>query len=212
MLKTVKSHFKKPRGLIGRITGKIMAMENKTLNEWTIRQLKIHSGDRILEVGYGPGYSIDYITDHYPEVHVDGIDVSKTMKDQATHRLDSEIEEGHVQLAAEDVSQAEFKQNYYHKVFTVNNYTLWEEKKTGLRNLYNTLVPGGKIAITMQPRQEDANSNKTRTFAKEIREDLKTCGYRRIKVQFKKIPPELAVCVTAVKPGKRPRQTNFHPS
>lgn len=205
MLEMIKKNFKKPKGLIGKIAGMIMATENKTLNEWTIRQLKIRPGNRILEIGYGPGYSLDYITDHYPQVHADGIDVSKTMKRQATKRLDSEIEKGDVQLFAEDVAQAEPQKNHYHRVFTVNNYTLWEDKRSGLRNLYKALVPGGKIAITMQPRQEDANANKARTFGQEIRKDLQTCGFRRIKTRYKKISPELAVCVTATKPGRHPQ-------
>lgn len=205
MFKTITKNFKKPKGLIGKIVGLIMAAENKTLNEWTIRQLKIRPKDRILEVGYGPGYSIDYITDHYPGVYVDGIDVSKTMKDQATHRLDPEIEQGDVKLFAGDVAEADFQQGHYHKVFTVNNYTLWEDKRTGLQKLYEALVPGGRIAITMQPRQEDARENKARTFGKDIQRDLKTCGFRRIKVQYRKISPELAVCVTALKPVGHPR-------
>ncbi|HEX6923533.1 MAG TPA: class I SAM-dependent methyltransferase, partial [Bacillales bacterium] len=152
------------------------------------------------EVGYGPGYSIDFILDHYSNVRIDGIDVSETMKDQAAHRLGSEIKAGKVHLSADAVEEAVFLPNHYHRIFTVNNFTLWQEKIVGLQKLYEALVRGGRIAITMQPRQEDAKSNQTRIFAEEIRKDLAECGYKRIKVRFKRVSPEWAVCVTAIKP------------
>ncbi|OAK71010.1 class I SAM-dependent methyltransferase [Lederbergia galactosidilytica] len=200
MLETIKQNFKQPKGLIGKLIGKIMAAENKTLNEWTIEQLKVRHGDHILEVGYGPGYSMEFLVKHYRNVSVDGIDNSKAMKDEATHRLKSQVEKGQIRLETSDISDAKLQPNSYYRVLAVNTYTLWKDRQAGLENIYQAVKPGGKIAITMQPRQEDARLHKTKQFGKQIRTELKWSGFQQIKVRYKEIPPVLVVCVTALKP------------
>lgn len=200
MFKKIQDHFKKPKGLIGRLVGKQMAMENKALNKWTIKQLKIRPGKKILEVGYGPGYAMDFILSRYKNVHVDGIDISRTMKDEASHRLNPETSSGEAHLQVGDIAESPLQTDHYNVVFTVNNFTLWKNRRKGLRNIYSGMAPRGKIVITIQPRQEDARENKVNAFAKEIQDDLSAAGFERIVTQYKRMSPETAVCVTAIKP------------
>lgn len=200
MLKKIQAHFKEPKGLIGKIIGKIMAAENKALNKWTIKQLAIRPGKNILEIGYGPGYAIDLIFKLNSNVIVDGIDISETMEKEASHRLSKYIKAKKVQLDNGDVSNYTFQPNFYNYVFSVNNYTLWEDQYKGLENLYMAMVPKGKIVITMQPRQEDADENRVKIFAQDIYKGLKAAGFRKIKVRYKSISPETAVSVIAIKP------------
>jgi cyclopropane fatty-acyl-phospholipid synthase-like methyltransferase len=199
MFETFKRNFSKPAGLYGIIAGKIMAWENKDINNWTIAHLNLQAGDRVLEVGFGPGYSMEYMVKHYASLNVDGVDVSETMKAQAEKRLSSHIDSGDVRLFLGDIETIILPHETYHKILSVNNYTIWNEPRNGLQNLYQTLKPGGKIAITMQPREDDASANKTRMFGKQIHDDLKACGFRQIHLAFKDIQPELTVCVTGVK-------------
>lgn len=199
MFKKIQAHFKKPKGIIGRLAGKKMAMENKTLNKWTLKQLKIRSEKKMLEVGFGPGYAMDSILKRYPSVHLDGVDVSRAMKEEATHRIKPDPGRENVQLLVGDIGQIALQRKHYDLVFSVNNYTLWDDKVAGLDNIYAAMASKGKVAITMQPRHEDENENKAERFAKEIQEGLKQVGFQRIKTRYKRIPPEMAVCVTAIK-------------
>lgn len=198
MFKAIKESFRKPKGLLGVVAGKIMEWENKTLNQWGIRHLQIRPGNRILEVGFGPGYSLDYMLDYYRKVEVHGIDISETMTNQAEERLQEEAAAGRVKLMTGDIGQTKLPQQY-DRILTVNNYTLWEDREKGLRNVYESLQPGGRVVIVMQPREEDASSQKTYEYSRFIQKDLRQCGFRKIRVRFKKIKPELAVCVTALK-------------
>ncbi|MBO0992589.1 class I SAM-dependent methyltransferase [Bacillus sp. SD088] len=200
MLKVIKRNFKQPKGLIGKFIGKVMATENKTLNEWTIEQLKVRQGDRILEIGYGPGYSMEYLVNQYRNIQIDGIDISKAMKDEATRRLKTQVDKGQIRLVISDISEADLQRNSYQRVLAVNTYTLWQDKQASLENIYRALQPGGKIAITMQPRQEDARLHKTKQFGRQIRTNMRMSGFRQIKVRYKEISPALVVCVTATKP------------
>ena len=54
----IASHFGRPRGLIGRLVGRIMARSNGDFNRWVVEQLAKNSPDqpaRIVELGPGPG-------------------------------------------------------------------------------------------------------------------------------------------------------------
>lgn len=194
MFQKIQKHFKKPKGLIGRIVGKIMAFDNKTLNTWTLRHLKWQPGHHVLEIGYGPGEAIHTLMGHHPDIKVDGIDISETMEHEAKNRVEEDIKAGRVQLYTGDIAEINLKPASYERVFTVNNYLLWEQRQKGLRNVRSAMTPNGRVVITMQPRQK----NEARSFAKEISHDLAACGFQRIRVHYKNIPPEAAVCVTAV--------------
>ncbi|MTH55192.1 methyltransferase domain-containing protein [Bacillus mangrovi] len=200
MFSLIKRNFSKPKGIIGVMTGKIMAQENKVINKWTISRLGIRRGDKVLEVGYGPGYALEYILDHYPVVRADGLDISETMKELASKRLRDSIDAGKTELMTADIGEANLPDHAYHKILSVNNYTIWDEPRNGLSRLFDALIPGGTIAITMQPREENASPNKTKMFGKQIYDDMRACGFERISMKFKRVKPEMTVCVTARKP------------
>ncbi|MGD6818556.1 class I SAM-dependent methyltransferase [Metabacillus sp. 113a] len=200
MFSIIKKNFSKPKGWIGVVTGKIMAQENKFINKWTISSLGIRRGDKVLEVGYGPGYALEYILSRYPVLKADGLDISETMKEQASVRLKEYIDAGKSELMAADVGKANLPDHSYHKILSVNNYTIWDEPRTGLASLYEALIPGGSIAITMQPREENASPNKTKMFGKQIYDDMRACGFEKMSMKFKRVKPEMTVCVTARKP------------
>ncbi|MCD7036078.1 class I SAM-dependent methyltransferase [Metabacillus sp. GX 13764] len=200
MLGILKRSFSKPKGFFGSVAGHIMALENRTINKWTISRLKIKPGDCVLEVGFGPGYGMEHILKNYPAVKLDGLDASETMKEQAEKRLQKYVEEGTVKFMVCDVERAELEHSHYHKILSVNNYTIWKNPQNGLKRLCEALKPGGRMAITMQPREEGASPERTREFGRLIEGDMRTCGFQNITVKYKKVHPELTVCVTADKP------------
>lgn len=199
MMKSFKKHFSKPDGILGMIAGRIMALENRKLNAWTVSLLGLKSHDHILEIGYGSGMCMERILKKHTNINIDGVDVSETMRKQASKRLEDKIVNQQVHLMTGDIVEITLPDQAYDKIITVNNYTIWDHPKKGLENVFGALKSNGKIAITMQPREENASSAKTRMFAKQIFNDLTNCSFSNIKIHFKRIRPELSVCVTAVK-------------
>ncbi|MCY7931411.1 class I SAM-dependent methyltransferase [Bacillus inaquosorum] len=197
MINMLSKKFSKPKGVFGMIAGYIMAAENRTLNQWTIDQLGITRGDSILEVGFGPGYCMQQVLKREKDVDLHGIDVSEVMLKLAARRVKSKP----VRLIQGSVETFPLIDSFYNKVISVNNYTIWNDQTKGMKQIYRALKPGGKAAITMQPREADASPKKTKSFGKQMIADFKAAGFEDIELQFKNIKPELSVCVTAKKPA-----------
>ncbi|MCY7903852.1 class I SAM-dependent methyltransferase [Bacillus inaquosorum] len=197
MINMLSKKFSKPKGVFGMIAGYIMAAENRTLNQWTIDQLGITRGDSILEVGFGPGYCMQQVMKREKDVDLHGIDVSEVMLKLAARRVKSKP----VRLIQGSVETFPLTDSFYNKVISVNNYTIWNDQTKGMKQIYRALKPGGKAAITMQPREADASPKKTKSFGKQMIADFKAAGFEDIELQFKNIKPKLSVCVTAKKPA-----------
>ncbi|MER0469072.1 class I SAM-dependent methyltransferase [Bacillus cabrialesii subsp. cabrialesii] len=196
MINMLSKKFSKPKGIIGMIAGYIMAAENQTLNQWTIDQLGMTRGDSILEIGFGPGYCMQQMLKREKDVQLHGIDVSETMLKLAARRVKSKG----VRLIQGSIETFPLTASFYDKVISVNNYTIWNDQTKGVKQIYRALKPGGRTAITMQPRETDASPEKTKSFGKQMIADFKAAGFEDIELQFKHIKPELSVCATAKKP------------
>ncbi|CAN2253912.1 class I SAM-dependent methyltransferase [Bacillus vallismortis] len=197
MMNMLSKTFSKPKGIFGMIAGYIMAAENQTLNQWTIDQLGVTRGDSILEVGFGPGYCMQQMLKREKDIRLDGIDVSETMMKLAARSVKSKG----VRLMQGNIETFPLTDSFYDKVISVNNYTIWNDQTKGVKQIYRALKPGGKAAITMQPREADASPEKTKSFGKQMIADFKAAGFEDIDIQFKNIKPELSVCATAKKPA-----------
>jgi hypothetical protein len=57
ILTYVYSQFGRPRGILGRVAGYVMANRPSNIerNDWVLSLLDIRASDRILEIGFGPG-------------------------------------------------------------------------------------------------------------------------------------------------------------
>lgn len=196
MINMLSKKFSRPKGVFGMLAGYIMAAENQTLNQWTIDQLGVRRGDSILEIGFGPGYCMQQMLKREKAVELHGIDISEAMLKLAARRVKSKG----VRLIQGNIETFPLAASFYDKVISVNNYTIWNDQTKGVRQMYRALKPGGKAAITMQPREADASSEKTKLFGQQMIADFQAAGFEDIELHFKNIKPELSVCATAKKP------------
>src|SRR5919109_2674538 len=86
--------FGRPRGILGRLGGLIMARANRKFAHWVIGLLDIQSNDKVLEVGFGPGVGIQLLTGLASGGYIAGVDYSAEMVEQATARNVKAIEAG----------------------------------------------------------------------------------------------------------------------
>jgi SAM-dependent methyltransferase len=90
--------FGRPKGVLGKLGGVIMAWTNRAIAARVVELLNIQPSDRVLEVGFGPGVGIQLIAEKATSGEVAGIDCSEEMVEQATARNASAVECGRVEL------------------------------------------------------------------------------------------------------------------
>jgi len=197
-MKSLLKQFAHPSKGWGRIAGWIMARTNRRLNAWTVGLLDIRPGERILEVGFGPGLAIRMIAAKTPRVFVDGIDVSVEMVRQAGRRNAWAIRQGQVALRLGSVNDLPYRSAIFDKAFAVDNIREWPDVLAGLGEICRVLKPGGLVAVTVQPQKGKIDGS----FAggvDSIRKALGTAGFTQVRLVREERKPAGGVCVLAQK-------------
>jgi SAM-dependent methyltransferase len=97
-----------PRGFLGKLGGHIMARTNRNCAVWVIELLAVQPHDKVLEVGFGPGVGIAFLTRSALAGYVAGVDASKEMVAQAKGRNKQAVESGGVDLRHGSVASLPF--------------------------------------------------------------------------------------------------------
>jgi len=193
----VSSQFEKPRGLLGRLAGRIMATRPSNIerNNWTLSLLDIKPSDRVLEIGYGPGIAIGAVAEAASEAV--GVDHSSVMYNAATERNKELIRRGKLTLKIGSIVDQDSDLGLFDKIFTVNVVQFWGDPVAVFRKLHGYLNRGGRIVTSYEPRHPGATDNDAYAKADEIAEWLRQAGFDEIRIEKKMMKPVAAVAVVA---------------
>lgn len=199
----IVEQFRKPSGLLGALAGWIMARRGSNVerNRWTVSLLDIRQGDRVLELGFGPGLGVALAAEMVgPTGRVVGIDHSPVMLAQAERRNRALIEEGRVALRLCSLDQIGQLPGPFDKVFSSNVLQFETDKAAVVRSILQMMRPGSKMATTFQPRMRNATAADARKFASNLVGLLKDAGFVGIQTHTLPLPSVPAVCVIAHAP------------
>jgi ubiquinone/menaquinone biosynthesis C-methylase UbiE len=144
----MENMFCAPRGVLGRLGGQLMS-QDRWLPAWVLDLLEINPSDSVLEVGSGPGVSLQLAAARAYQGSVVGVDRSETMIEMAHRRNRALIEAGHVELHLGSVDKLPFADTTFDKAMTMNSLHVWPDPVAGLREIRRTLRAGGRIAIAI---------------------------------------------------------------
>jgi SAM-dependent methyltransferase len=196
--------FGNPSGPFGRFIGDRMARGNIHDAEWTLTLLGIQPGNRVLEIGFGPGVSTGLASAQAARGFVAGIDHSATMVRAAGRRNAGLVRAGRMELKQGEVSALPYPDGSFDLAFSLHSIYFWEPPLDGLREIKRVLRPGGLLGITIQPRDRwDRRVDPgimTLYVGKEIAALFSEAGFRDVRVQS---PPEeeklFLECILGVK-------------
>lgn len=197
LVKKVIAQFARPTGFWGKIVGFILAHRSSNLerNEWAISLLNLQPADRVLEIGFGPGVTIQKMSDLVTSGVIWGIDHSEVMFRQASTRNQRAIATGRVRLVLTSVAQLPAFDGPFDKILDVNGYQFWPNQIEVLRQLRAQLRPGGLIALVHQPRKPGATEEDATEVGERFAHDLEMAGFQEIKVERKRMKPVSTVYV-----------------
>lgn len=195
--------FEHPRGLLGRLAGRIMAnrRSNRLRNDWTLDLLDLAPEHRVLEIGFGPGYAIAQAARRLGRGRVYGLDHSATMLEQARRRNAVSIAAGRVSLHQGDAEDLGWLPEALDRIYSVNVVQFWTELPAVLAAIHGALRPGGIVATTYMPRGPNAAPDQADAMASRICAALRASGFDRVRAQRLPLEPMPAICVL----GRRPQ-------
>jgi SAM-dependent methyltransferase len=172
---------------------------NVERSRWAVGLLGLGPGDRLLEVGCGPGVAIAAAAGR--GAHVVGVDRSPVMIEQARHRNRQAVRRGQVELHAAPVERLPDLGAPFDAALAVNTLGFWTDPVAVLSTIAGKLRPGGTIAVVSQPRSKGATAERTRAAGEHFRDLLEQAGYEDLRSETLDLDPP-AVCVL----GRRPRR------
>jgi ubiquinone/menaquinone biosynthesis C-methylase UbiE len=180
--------FGRPKGILGRLGGIIMARTNQKCAAWIIGLLGIQLNNRVLEVGFGPGVGIELLARLVPGGYIAGVDPSEEMVEQAKARNVKAIESGRVDLRYGSVESLPFEDNTFNKALAINSMQVWPDAVAGLREMRRVMKPGGRIALGFTPYSGQSKSG--------LPEMLTAAGFTEAHL----VEAEEGFCALAIKP------------
>jgi ubiquinone/menaquinone biosynthesis C-methylase UbiE len=124
-----------------------MARTNQRIAQRAIELLDVQSGDRVLEIGFGPGVGIQLLASAVSSGRVAGIDPSEEMVEQSKARNASGIGTGRVELRRGSVERLPYENATFDKAMAINSMQVWPDAVAGLQETRRVLRPGGRIVL-----------------------------------------------------------------
>ncbi|TMD63892.1 MAG: class I SAM-dependent methyltransferase [Chloroflexi bacterium] len=153
----IDGQYRRPTGIVGRIIANRMARQHQPENAWTVSLLRIQPADHILEIGFGPGTTIQRLASLAPEGFVAGIDYSPTMVNLAYKRNIQAIKESRVDLRHGEAMKLPFANQSFDKAISIHTLYFWQEPLRALAEVQRVLKPGGMLALTILPGEKWPN-------------------------------------------------------
>lgn len=191
--------FGKPSGVLGWLVGWILANRPSNLerNRRTVDLLDIRPGERVLEIGCGPGVALQMILKTFPDVSCAGLDHSALMIEMACKRNRGDVRTGRLHLVLGGLEKLGYAGSGFHKAMMVNVSQFLAQRVAAFRSLRDAMVSGGRIAVTYQPRNFGATDADGRNEANKIAADLGDAGFTGLRIEAIPQKPVAAFCVLA---------------
>jgi ubiquinone/menaquinone biosynthesis C-methylase UbiE len=182
--------------MLGWAAGLYMRWRNADLNAAAIDALVPFPGDRILEIGFGPGEGLHRLSG-LPDIgHLSGIDHSPTMLAMAGQRNRPAIERGAVDLRLADIDTAPFAERSFDAVLAIDTVQYWPNLMGDLVSVRRLLRPGGRVLFGIHGGAAEGDT----LSAAKLRRALAASGFVQITTEQVRTRPAPSTMVIARRP------------
>jgi ubiquinone/menaquinone biosynthesis C-methylase UbiE len=167
--------FGHPRGVLGRLGGRLMARFNVDQEDWAVQQAELKTGDEVLVIGPGPGVGLDLAAWAVePTGHVVAVDPSQTMREMAVTRCAGHVASGLVEIRDGRAEHTRCAEDSVDVAISVNNVMLWN-KPVGFAELARVIRPGGRLVLTVHRHVLDVPPD-------DLRAEAEAAGFTDVRL------------------------------
>jgi len=187
----------RPSGVIGWAVGLHMRWRNADLNAAAIDALVPFPGDRVLEVGFGPGEGLRRLS-AMPEIgKLTGIDHSPLMLAMAEQRNRPAIQRGAIDLHLASIDAAPFAERSFDAILAVDCVQYWPNLMGDLAVTRRLLRPGGRVLFGIHGSEAAAND----LSPAKLRQALSAAGFVQVTTERVKTRPAPSTMIIARRPN-----------
>ena len=189
--KFLSSQLRQPSGLFGKIVmADFLNEHNDRINHFAVEQLDIQATDKVLDIGFGGGVTIEQMLKIVDTGKIYGVDFSDVMVAQAKKKFKGSIESNQVSIEFADVKQLPFDHNTFDKICTVNTIYFWEDPLVGLREIRRVLKSNGKLVLGIRSADKMKDLPVTQYNFKlyspeEVKHLLVESGFNRVSIEHR---------------------------
>lgn len=141
------SQAARPSGLVGWAVGLYMRWRNADLNAAAVDALVPFPGDRVLEIGFGPGEGLRRLSGVREIGPLTGIDHSAVMLAMAEQRNRPAVRRGAVDLRLASIDAAPFAERSFDAIMAIDCVQYWPNLMGDLAEVRRLLRPGGRAVF-----------------------------------------------------------------
>lgn len=198
----------RPSGLLGRLLFRYMTPITMKHTRWTADLMDLQADDRVLEVGFGSGASIEHLASLVPNGHVAGVDISETAVKVASKRNKQAMQAGRVDLHVGDAAALPFEPDSFDKACTISTAYVIEEPAGVFKEMHRVLKPGGTAAVTFPVRENFMQFRPAKTTPgfhfhelSALQRGFEQAGFQDVRVQRNDAVRFGADCILGRKPA-----------
>ena len=130
-----------PRGLLGRLGGRLMARGLAQQRE--IADLLPNKGTDLCEIGCGPGVFGALLAEQHQQLRLHLIDPSPIMRSQAARRCQQWVSNGRLDISDGTADELPLPDASCDTVVAINNLVMWPDLSASLKEIKRVLRPRG---------------------------------------------------------------------
>jgi ubiquinone/menaquinone biosynthesis C-methylase UbiE len=131
-----------------------MGRETAAQNDAALAALAVNPADRILEIGFGHGRTLQKLVAAAPSGFVAGLDHSSEMYEMARRRCAPLLETGRLELHLGDSQAIPYPDAHFDKVLAVHTLYFWDNPNAHLRELHRVMRSNGICVLGFRPKED----------------------------------------------------------
>ena len=182
-----------PRGLLGRLIARIMAIETETPNRRALQMLELEEASRVLEIGFGHGRTLARAAELSPGGFVAGIDTSTAMVEMAQRYNHASIAKGVVEVRQASSDRIPYPDKTFDRAYAVHTIYFWNDPLAHLLEVHRVCRLGSRFVLVFGPKEDPyavASFPKSvyRVYSiEEIADLLSRAGFRDVNISHERI-------------------------
>lgn len=146
------SQFARPHGLLAGVFAAVMNGGNRLVNLRSLEALGVEPGQRVLEVGFGGGATLETLIREKGCGYAGGLDASPEMVRAAERRFASWIADGRMAVRQGTAERIPWADAEFDRALSVNSLFYWPDAAQGVREIRRVLRPGGVLVLGLRDK------------------------------------------------------------